>query len=417
MSKVVALKCALCGRTFAQEAGVKTCPHCGVDGTMHVFYDYEEVAKTFTRRSLAADSRHSLWRYDALLPVEEGSVRPNLQVGWTPLYDEPKLAQRYGVASVKVKDDGRNPTASLKDRASAVAVTMALEQGQSTVACASTGNAASSLSGFAAVTGLNSVIFVPETAPIAKVTQLLVYGAKVFLVRGDYAQTVELAMKAIEHHGWYDRNCAINPYLVEGKKTCAMEIAEQCNWDLPDIVFVSVGDGCIVSSMYKGFYDLKQVGLIETIPAIVGVQAEGACPIHRAIQAGSNRVEFGAANTIADSISVGAPRNWAKALNAIRSSGGTTVAVSDSEILESLCELPRLTGVFAEPAGVAAYAGFRHMALEGRLKADERVALVVTGNGLKDVASAQKAVQSAMTVDTGSEGLEQIEAFLQREER
>lgn len=392
------LKCALCGREFPAESRLKTCPECGIHGTMHVLYDYSEAKKRISRASLAQDRRFSMWRYDAIMPVQSQSRRPTLQAGWTPLYDMPQIASEYNVRQLLLKDDGRNPTASLKDRASAVAVTRAAEQNRGILACASTGNAASSLAGFAANMGLKSVIFVPENAPAAKVTQLLVFGARVFLVRGNYADAVHLAIEAIEHYGWYDRNCAINPFLVEGKKTCAMEIAEQCGWDVPDKVFVSVGDGCIVSSTYKGFYDLYKAGVTERIPQIIGVQAEGACPIHRAIQEGAAKVTFGPSHTIADSIDVGTPHNWAKALNAIRSSHGDTTAVSDAEILSAVAGLPRKSGVFAEPAGAAAYAGFVKFAREGRLKAPERIAVIISGNGLKDTASAQKAVPPAATV-------------------
>lgn len=393
------LQCVLCGREYEPGAVRYTCPSCGLDGTLDVLYDYNEIRPRLNRTSLASDPDRSLWRYRAVLPVENDANIPSLSVGWTPLYDAPKLKETYGVRKVFVKDDGRNPTASLKDRASAVGVAKALDAGQRIVSCASTGNAASSLSGFAAVAGLQSVIFVPQTAPVAKVTQLLVYGATVVLVRGDYSDAFLLATAAIEKYGWYNRNCAINPYLVEGKKTCAMEIAEQLDFEVPDRVFISVGDGCCIGGLYKGFLDLLRLGLIERMPKITGVQAEGACPIHDAALSGSERVTFGPADTIADSISVGAPRNWAKALRAVRKSGGSTVTVSDAEILSAIPELARSVGVFGEPAGVTAFAGFRKMAVQGMLSSDETVALVVTGNGLKDIPGAQKAVGSPLVAD------------------
>ena len=393
------LQCVLCGREYEPGAARYTCSSCGLDGTLDVLYDYDEIRRRLNRTSLASDSDRSLWRYRAVLPVENDANIPSLSVGWTPLYDAPKLKETYGVRKVFVKDDGRNPTASLKDRASAVGVAKALDAGQRIVSCASTGNAASSLSGFAAVSGLQSVIFVPQTAPAAKVTQLLVYGAAVVLVRGDYSDAFLLATAAIDAYGWYNRNCAINPYLVEGKKTCAMEIAEQLDFEVPDRVFISVGDGCCIGGIYKGFLDLLRLGLIDRMPKITGVQAEGACPIHDAFLSGSERVTFGPADTIADSISVGAPRNWAKALRAVRKSGGATVTVSDAEILSAIPELARSAGVFGEPAGVAAFAGFRKMAMQGMVSPDETVALVVTGNGLKDIPSAQKAVGSPLVAD------------------
>jgi len=407
MARAEVLRCVLCGREVPADPTRTICEHCGLDGTLDVLYDLDRVRRSgFGRESLAADRTGSLWRYAPVLPVEDPAHVPPLQVGWTPLYEAPALASRYGVRALYVKDDGRNPTASLKDRASAVGVAKALDGHQAAVACASTGNAASSLSGFAAVMGIPSFIFVPEAAPAAKVTQLLIYGARVVLVRGDYEAAFGLATEAIDRYGWYNRNCAINPYLVEGKKTCGMEIAEQLQWDVPDRVFISVGDGCCLSGLYKGFRDLRDLGMIERMPKLVGVQAEGSRPIVDAIRAGADRVTFGPAETLADSISVGAPRNWAKALRAIRDSEGDMVAVSDGEILEAMRELARATGVFGEPAGVTGFAGFRKMAQEGRLGSDERIALVVTGNGLKDIASARKAVGEPLVVEPSLAALE-----------
>ena len=392
MARPEILKCVLCGKEYSPEPERYVCGTCGLDGTLDVLYDVNEAKKRLMKDSLSLSREMSMWRYRDIMPVLNDANIPELSVGWTPLYENKRLASEYGIRKLYVKDDGRNPTASLKDRASAVGVAKALDFGQKTVACASTGNAASSLSGFAAVTGLDSYIFVPEKAPAAKVTQLLVYGANVVLVKGDYAKAFDLATAAIEKFGWYNRNCAINPYLVEGKKTCAMEMAEQLNWEVPDRVFIPVGDGCCIGGLYKGFRDLLELGLIDRMPKITGVQAEGSSPIYRAIIENSERVNFGPADTIADSISVGAPRNWAKALRAIRKSGGAAVTVTDNEILSAIPELARSSGVFGEPAGVTGFAGFRKMALAGETAPDETVAVVVTGNGLKDIESAKRSV-------------------------
>jgi threonine synthase len=402
------LSCVLCGRRFDPEDPVLTCPDCGLDGTFDVTYDYEAAAKVLNRASLAECERRDLWRYMAVLPVSGKESIPDLAVGWTPLYRSKRLAEKWGVREVFIKDDGRNPTGSLKDRASAVGVMKALEARQKVVSCASTGNAASSLAGFAAVAGLSSVIFVPEEAPSAKIAQLLVYGAEVVLVRGGYEKAFDLATQAIDTWGWYNRNCAINPYLVEGKKTCAMEVAEQLGWDLPDVVFVSVGDGCIVSGLYKGFFDLLRLGITDRIPRIVGVQAEGAAPIWKAFRNGSDRVEFAPAQTVADSISVGSPRNWAKALRAVRESFGEMITVTDDEILSAIPELARSTGVFGEPAGVTGFAGFRKMAEQGLIGKNERVAVIVTGNGLKDIEGAKKSVGGPVVVDADLEELRKV---------
>ena len=397
MAMPVILKCVLCGREYEPSAERYVCDRCGLDGTLDVLYDINNAKKRITKDSLSVSRDMSMWRYREIMPVLNDANIPDLSAGWTPLYENKRLASEYGVKKLYIKDDGRNPTASLKDRASAVGVAKALDFRQKVISCASTGNAASSLSGFAAVSGLESYIFVPEKAPAAKVTQLLVYGANVVLVKGDYAKAFDLATAAIEKFGWYNRNCAINPYLVEGKKTCAMEIAEQLNWNVPDRVFISVGDGCCIGGLYKGFRDLLDLGLIDSMPKIIGVQAEGASPIYKAIKENSARVTFGEAETIADSISVGAPRNWAKALRAIKKSDGTAVTVTDTEILSAIPELARASGVFGEPAGVTGFAGFRKMALSGEIAPDETIAVVVTGNGLKDIESAKKSVGKAMS--------------------
>jgi len=393
------LKCVLCGREYKPEAERYTCDSCGLDGTLDVLYDTKEMKKNITRRSLKTNGEMTQWRYRDILPVINNENIPDLAVGWTPIYSNKKIAQRYGVREFYIKDDGRNPTSSLKDRASAVAIAKALDFGQDTVACASTGNAASSLSGFAAASGLKSWIFVPEKAPEAKVTQLMVYGANVVLVKGNYEDAFSLATEAIYEFGWYNRNCAINPYLVEGKKTCAIEIAEQLCWDVPDIVFISMGDGCCISGLYKGFRDMLELDLIDHMPRLVGVQAKGASPIFDAVKNNREHVIFGPADTIADSISVGAPRNWAKALRAIRASGGTSVSVTDNEILSAITELAQASGVFGEPAGVTGFAGFCNMARKGMIGKDERIAVVVTGSGLKDIANAKKSVSLPVICD------------------
>ncbi len=404
----VKLQCVLCGKEYDPQNVKYTCPVCGQDGTLDVLYDYDEVSRILTRESLKKDPTPSLWRYEPLLPVIDSKNIPSLMVGWTPLYESKRVAEKYGVSKVFIKDDGRNPTGSLKDRASAVGVAKALDFKYTTVACASTGNAASSLSGFAAVAGLPSFIFVPEKAPEAKVAQLLVYGATVVLVQGDYSDAFNLAAAAIERYGWYNRNCAINPYLVEGKKTSALEIAEQLGWQVPDRVFISVGDGCCIGGLYKGFWDLLNLGFIDHMPKIVGVQAENASPIYEAFKAGAERVLFGFVDTVADSISVGAPKNWAKALRAVRKSNGDMVTVSDEEILSAIPEMARATGVFGEPAGAAAYAGFRKMATQGQLDRDETVAIVVTGNGLKDIQNARKAAGKPLSVAPDIEAFEKL---------
>jgi threonine synthase len=294
------------------------------------------------------------------------------------------------VRRLLLKDDSRNPTASFKDRASAVGVTRALARHARVVACASTGNAATSLAGAAASVGLPCVIFVPEFAPAPKVAQLLVFGARVLRVKGTYDETWDLCQRACDRHGWYNRNAAVNPSLIEGKKTAGLEIAEQCGAELPDWVVVSVGDGCTFAGIWKGLREMHALRFVPRLPRMLGVQAEGARPLVDAFREGRDLVP-GPAETLADSICVGHPRNWRKALAAARDSGGTFVAVSDEQILEAMREAGRLAGLFGEPAGVAGLAGLRRAVVEGLVGRRETALAVVTGSGLKDVKSATRA--------------------------
>jgi threonine synthase len=336
-----------------------------------------------------------------LLPVTNRTLIPHLQVGWTPLYDAPKLATEFGVARCWVKDEGRNPTASFKDRASAVGVVKALEKKAPRVTCASTGNAASSLAGFAAAAGMPATIFVPARAPQAKVAQLLVFGAQVFSVQGSYDEAWELCMEASAEFGWYNRNCAINPYLIEGKKTVSLELAEQfarvTPGSFPDWVVVSVGDGCTIGGVWKGLREMHLLGFIPRLPRILGVQADGCKPFVTAWQE-KRGLETCEGNTLADSIAVGHPRNFAKGMSAVAESGGAFVAVTDEEILQAIPLLARRAGVFGEPAGVAGVAGGRRAVEAKIIHHQESVALVMTGNGLKDIQSAVRAAGRAIEI-------------------
>lgn len=234
-------KCVRCGKTYEATPDLTNC-QCG--GILDIVYDYDYIKSVLTKEKLARRENRSMWRYRELLPVEETTPDTPLRVGWSPLYDEPNLARALGIRKLWVKDDGQNPTASLKDRASAMAVAKAYEAGAKTIACSSTGNAASSLAGNAAAAGFKTYIFVPERAPKGKVAQLMIFGANVISVKGNYEETFKMSAEAIEKYGWYNRNAAINPYLSEGKKTVALEIAEQLNWEMPDYLAISVGDGC-----------------------------------------------------------------------------------------------------------------------------------------------------------------------------
>jgi len=400
MDHLVGLECAICKQVYQIGEVEYVCPKHGNDGNLDVLYDYDRIAAAW--KSNPHWPGRGIWRYKALLPIELGAAEPPLLVGDTPLYPAGGIARQIGVREVWVKDEGRNPTASLKDRASALVVAKAVAEGRELVTTASTGNAGAALSGLAASMCLPSVIFAPATAPEAKVAQFLVYGSLVILVEGTYDDAFDLCLEATQKYGWYCRNTGYNPYTAEGKKTVSYEVCEQLSgqsghFSAPDRIVVSVGDGNIISGVHKGLKDLLALGWISHMPALIGVQAEGSNAMYRAWKEGIDPITMPPldAHTIADSISAGLPRDRVKAMNAVKETDGIYVTVTDDEILAAIPALARLTGVFAEPAAAAAYAGLLKCAQEGLFEPDERIVLLVTGNGLKDIASAKKSVGQA----------------------
>ena len=401
MKNVKHAKCVKCGKIYEATPNLTNCS-CG--GILDIVYDYDYIRASLTKETLARRRDNSMWRYRELLPVEESTEAPPLRVGWSPLYEAKNLAAQLGIRRLFVKDDGLNPTASLKDRASSMAVAKAVEAGAKVIACSSTGNAASSLAGNAAAAGLKTYIFVPSRAPKGKVAQLMTFGATVISVQGSYEDTFELSKQAIEKWGWYNRNAAINPYLSEGKKTVGLEIMEQLGWEVPDYIAISVGDGCTIAGLWKGLKDLYAIGFIDKLPRLISAQAEGCCPLNRAIETGEDWHPM-EENTLADSIAVGVPRNADKALMAIRESGGLVVNVSDEEIMAAQKLLGRTCGVFGEPAGVTGAAGLKKLCEQGKIDPDATVVSVVTGNGLKDVANAIAACGEPISIPGDMERL------------
>ena len=395
MDHILHLKCLVCGDTYLPGDIDYICPKHGNEGIVDVCYDYDLIKTRISRESLAVNPDFSIWRYKPLLPVAPEAPVPPLAIGWTPMYAAPRLAGRLGLGHVFVKDDGRLPTASFKDRASAVAVVRARAEKAPVITTASTGNAAAALSGICASVGQKNVIFVPRSAPPAKIAQLLVYDATVILVKGTYDDAFELCLEAAAEYGWYNRNTGYNPYMTEGKKTAAFEICEQMHWQAPDVVFVSVGDGCIIGGLHKGFKDLLALGFIDSMPRIIGVQAEGSSYLYEAWKNKEDILTKPPVSgvTVADSISAGLPRDRIKALAAVTKTDGAYVQVSDEEILAAVPELARGVGVFAEPAGACAYAGLVKAVEQGLVAADERIVVLNTGNGLKDIQSTMKAVE------------------------
>ncbi len=394
MENILSLKCLVCGKQYRPDEVDYVCPDHGDEGVLDVQYDYDFIGRQISRETLLCANDLTIWRYKPMLPIQPDAKVPPLAVGWTPLYPAPRLASEVGLKTVWVKDDGRQPTASFKDRASAVAVVKAAEKDAKIITTASTGNAAAALSGLCASVGQSNVIFVPQSAPQAKIAQLLVFGSRVILVKGTYDDAFELCLQASKEYGWYNRNTGYNPYMCEGKKTAAYEICEQLDWDAPDRIFVSVGDGCIIGGLHKGLKDLLALGWIDKMPKLMGVQAAGSSFMYAAWKNGEDILTKPpvTAQTVADSISAGLPRDRIKALAAVTETGGAYICLSDDEILAAIPELARSTGVFAEPAGAAAYAGLVKAVDKRLVSADEKIVVLNTGNGLKDVAGAMQAV-------------------------
>lgn len=411
MNTFLGYECSVCGKKYAPDEITYTCYHDG--GNLNVLLNYAAIKEKYQPEDITCRTENSLWRYLPLLPVgaPEGENTPLHTVGWTPTFELRSLAQKLGLNNLWLKDESSNPTASFKDRASAILVARAQEIGAEVIVTASTGNAGAALAGMAAAVGHKAVIFAPKTAPVAKITQLLIFGAQVMLVDGNYDDAVELAVKAANEFGWYCRNTGYNPFTVEGKKTAGFEIWEWAKKTLPDhskplTVFVSVGDGNIISGVHKGFKDLVALGWMQQMPRIIGVQAEGSAAIANAFNAQTEEITPVRATTIADSISVDMPSDGVRALRAATETGGRYVIVKDAQIYAAIAELGRV-GVFAEPAGATAYAGLVEAVSQGFVAADDPVLVLNTGSGLKDVKAAMQSVGEAPIIQPTLEAVKE----------
>jgi threonine synthase len=411
MPNIISYRCSICGTVYDPKEVTYTCPKD--KGNLDVNLDYEEILRTTPLETILKSHDFSIWRYLPLLPVvDPGCLNTPLRsVGWTPLYQPSRLTLELGLNSLWLKDDGRNPTASFKDRASAILIARAREIKAEIVVTASTGNAGAALAGMAAAANHKSVIFAPKSAPPAKVAQLLVFGARVFLVDGNYDQAFDLTIQAANEYGWYCRNTGYNPFTAEGKKTAAFEIWEQVIYsgDLkkPLNVFVSVGDGNIISGLHKGFKDLFSLGWLKQMPRLFGIQADGSAAIANAFRKGTEEINTVNATTLADSISVDLPRDGLRALRAVTQTGGTYITVSDAEILTAIALLGK-EGIFAEPAASTAYAGLVKAVHEKLIEPDDPVLVMITGSGLKDVKAATAAVQPAPIIEPTIEALKKV---------
>lgn len=418
-------RCFACATIQAVDFDGFVCPACG--GNLDITYDYAAVTRQLDHGGLdrggpdlGFGKGHSdLFRFSALLPLTPPRPEFPLRIGGTPLYPAPVLGKLAGLNKLYLKDDTLNPSASLKDRASAVCIRRALDIGASVVSVASTGNAGSSLACLAAATGLDAVIFVPADAPVAKLTQMLVFGARVLAVQGSYDDAYDLCLAASREFGWFNRSTGYNAFTREGKKTCAYEIWQDLGGRVPDRIVVSTGDGNTLSAIWKGWCDLKAVGLIGTLPKIDCVQSEASAAICKTIgqvhAADVSRVDWSSlkvckvsASTVADSISVDQPRDGLAAVRAVIESGGEAVTVSDREILSAIPQMARASGVFPEPAAAAPWAGVKQMVRHQQIAKDEIIVCIVSGSGLKDVANSQKVVGKPSLIEPSIEAVRRV---------
>lgn len=395
--------CSLCHTDYDPVAVLYTCPQCG--GNLDVVLDLEKIKSKFQKEDLIVRREDSLWKYLPLLPVSDpgGEGTPFRIAGWTPLYSPPGIKKMLGLNLLWIKDEGKNPTASFKDRASSVVVARCRELRAEIVVTASTGNAGAALAGMAAAVGQKCIIFAPKNAPPAKVAQLLIYGAKVILVDGNYDSAFDLTIEASKEFGWYCRNTGYNPFTAEGKKTAAFEIWEQVITRLPEsakplCVFVSVGDGNIISGIHKGFKDLVALGWMNKMPRLFGIQAEKSAAIANAYIADTDTITPVESTTLADSISVDLPRDGVRAVRAARETNGQYLTVTDDQIISAIAEQGRY-GIFTEPAGATAYAGLKKAVELNIIQQEDPVIVVNTGNGLKDIKAAMMAVTPAPIIE------------------
>jgi threonine synthase len=375
-------ECIECAQKFDRSQRLYTCPRCG--GLLEIELDLSTLADELSKHPLKGPL--SVWKYEAFMPIEDRSKIVTLREGGTPLYRCDRLAREIGIRELYVKYEGANPTGSFKDRGMTVGVTRALEYGAKTVACASTGNTAASLAAYAAKAGLRCLVLLPKgKVALGKLVQAMIYGAEVVSIEGNFDQALDLVERlCTERLDIYLLN-SVNPFRPQGQKSIGFEIADELGWKAPDRVVVPMGNCANIWAIYKGFWELREVGLIANIPRMTGIQAEGAKPIVDAIKKGLDRfIPVPNPETIATAIRIGNPVNGPKAIRAIRRSGGTAESVTDEEIVEAQKLLAKLEGIGVEPASAATIAGLRKLRRNGEIDKDEQVVCVATGNVLKD---------------------------------
>ncbi|MBT3168783.1 MAG: threonine synthase [Candidatus Cloacimonetes bacterium] len=391
-------ECTNCGKTYPAENFIYLCPKCEKEnvpnqppkGVLKILYNYKKVKTRYKRDKLFDKLKAKEYRF--LLPIKFENSLSFLKIGKTPLYDVSNLPfMQNQNFSLFLKDDSQNPTFSFKDRASDLVCAFAKENGIKKIVTASTGNAGSSLAGICAAENLEAIVFAPKSAPKAKLTQILMYAAKLITVDGNYDKAFDLSIEATKKHGWFNRNTAYNPLTIEGKKIVSFEIFQQLNQQIPENIFVPVGDGCIISGVYKGFEDLLKLGIIQKIPTIIAVQSAKSDNLIRNLK--NNKFTSNKSETIADSIAVDIPRNFWMTKQFIEKYDGKTVLVTDDEILKASKQLSENSGLFTEPAAATAFAGFQKFQQSRHVAENSKNIVLLTGSGLKDLASVQNIIE------------------------
>ena len=391
-------KCFNCKKEFSSKVIEKEfhylCPSCGnagknkpLEGVFTVEYDYNELKKKLSREDFLKLTPGKFWLYPDLWPINFQNFS-NDQLIKLALPSDQLLEYNSGKREFWILDDTRNPTLSYKDRASSLVALKALQLGINKIAAASTGNAGSSLAGICARLGLKARIYVPRNIPEAKRIQIEAYGAELIVVDGDYDKAFDVCLEESKINNWYNRNTAYNPLTIEGKKSAAYDIFISSQGNVPDVIFVPVGDGVIISGIYKGFKELLSLGWIDKLPKLIAVQSSGSDALVRYLDTG--KFEYKPANTIADSISAGAPRNLYMAANAVKKSNGFAIAVTDKEILSAQKEFIKQTGILCEPSCASVYAAYKKLLSDDKLNSTDKILLLITGNGLKDIESLRK---------------------------
>jgi len=401
--------CIECNKDFDPEKTLYLCPECSKPnnqvsppkGVLKAHYNYKAL-----KEASASFSELKNKGFLELMPFKSLDSFPPLKVGNTPFYSFKNLDGVDLPFTLHLKDDSQNPTFSFKDRASAIVSAYAKEKGYNTIVAASTGNAGSSLAGICASQKQKAIIMVPESAPLAKLTQIMMYGATIVPVKGSYDNAFDLSIMATGEFSWYNRNTAYNPLTIEGKKTVAFEIFEQMNFKLPEKIFVPVGDGVIISGVYKGFEDLLKLSLIDKIPTIVAVQSKGSDNLVSNLDEKQFHVKH--SKTIADSISVDIPRNFYLARDFMQKYGGENITVTDEKILSASYLLSKNTGLFAEPAAAAAFAGMLAYKEKSLISENKDVVVLLTGTGLKDLKAVADLIKTPDSIEPNIEQLKKL---------